>query len=101
MTVRRLLAIAVIFIGCTAAWFLLGSSVVMRTGQYDHQLRQEVSLLWGGPHNQPAPEGWVGRPQQTTETIVETQAGKSVSRQVSKTVTVWVTAPLVSTRANA
>src|SRR5688500_8018790 len=101
MTVRRLFAIAVIFLGCTAAWFFLGSSVVLRTGQYDHQLRQEVALLWGGPHNQTAPEGWVGRPRHVNETVVETQAGKSVSRQITKTTIDWAVAPIVSTRANA
>ena len=101
MTVRRLLAIAVIFAGCTIAWFALGSSVVVRTGEFDHRLGQEVALLWGGPHTQLAPEGWVGRPREASETIVETQQGKSVRRQVTKTVTDWVPATMVSTRADA
>ena len=46
MTVRRLCAIAIIFSGCTAAWFVLGSSVVIRTGQFDGQLSHEVELLF-------------------------------------------------------
>src|SRR5687767_13932638 len=101
MSVARLLAIAVIFFGSTAAWFALGSSVVFRTGEYDYKLSQEVALLWGGPHNQLAPEGWVARPRETTENVVETRDGKSVSRQVTKTVTDWITAPMASTRADA
>ncbi len=101
MTVRRLLAIAVIFFGCTVAWFALGSSVVVRTGQFDHRLGQEVALLWGGSHGQRAPEAWIGRPRDVTENVVETKDGKSVRRQVTKTVTDWILAPLVSTRADA
>ena len=43
MTVRRLLAIAVIFVGCAIAWFTLGWSLVVRTGQFDRQLTEQVS----------------------------------------------------------
>ena len=101
MTVRRLLAIAVIFVGCTIAWFALGSSVVIRTGEFDHHLGQQVALLWGGPHTQLAPEGWIGRPREISDTVLETQDGKTVRRQVTKTVTDWVPATMVSTRADA
>ena len=101
MSVRRLVAIAVIFLGSTLAWFTLGSSVVVRTGEYDYRLNQEVSLLWGGAHTQIAPQGLIGRPRQVTETIVETQGGKSVSREVTKEVIGWGSAPLRSTRVDA
>lgn len=101
MTVRRLLAIVVIFLGSTVAWFVLGSSVVFRTGQFDYQLGQQVALLWGGPHVQLAPDAWIGRPREATETTVEQVEGKTVRRQVTKMVTDWITAPLLSTRADA
>ena len=101
MTVRRLLAIVVIFLGSTVAWFALGSSVVVRTGEFDYQLGQQVALLWGGPHVQLAPEAWIARPREATETVVETEAGRSVLRRVTKTVTDWITAPMLSTRADA
>ena len=101
MTVRRLFAIAVIFCGSALAWFVLGSSIVIRTGEFDHQIGQEVALLWGGPHNQFAPEGSIGRPREVSETVVESQEGKNVRRQVTKTVTDWRPAPMVSTRADA
>lgn len=101
MTVRRLLAIVVIFLGSTVAWFALGSSVVFRTGEFDYQLGQQVALLWGGPHVQLAPEAWIARPRETTETVVETEAGTSTRRRVTKTVIDWIPTPMLSTRADA
>jgi Inner membrane protein CreD len=58
MTVPRLFAIALIFLMTTAAWFILGTSVVVRTGESDSRLEQEVRQLWGGEHVQRAPEAW-------------------------------------------
>ena len=58
MTVPRLFAIAFIFLMTTAAWFILGTSVVVRTGESDSRLEQEVRRLWGGEHIQKAPEAW-------------------------------------------
>lgn len=101
MSVRRLAAIAIIFVGCSMAWFTLGSSVVFRTGEFDYRLNRDVSLLWGGPHVQTAPEGLIGRPRQVTEVALETQDGKTVSRQVTKEVVDWGAATLRSTRAEA
>ena len=69
VTVRRLFAIGFIFVGAAVAWFTLGSSLVLRTGQLDGPLREEVALLWGGPHVQRAPEAWVERPDETVETV--------------------------------
>ena len=100
MTVRRLIAIAFIFAGCTVAWFALGSSVVMRTGQYDGQLSREVMLLWGGAHTQRAPEAAIARPRQARDIVTETKGGQVVTREVTKTVTDWSAAQLVSTNAD-
>ena len=99
VTVRRLVAIAVIFVGCSIAWFALGSSVVIRTGQFDGQLSQEVALLWGGAHSQRAPDAAVARPRQATDTIIENKGGHVVAREVTKTVIDWAATPLVSTNA--
>jgi hypothetical protein len=55
MSVLRLIAITVIFFGCTFAWMILGGTVVSRTGESDYALRQEVEALWGTPHLQSAP----------------------------------------------
>ena len=57
-------------------------------------------MLWGGAHVQRAPEAAVPRPRQTTETVIETQGRDwSVAREVTKTVTDWPAARLVSTDA--
>ena len=101
MTVRRLFAIGFIFVCAAAAWFMLGSSLVYRTGQFDGPLRQEVTLLWGGPHVQRAPEAWIARPSETVETVEErTASGATVRRQVRKPTVEWTPAPLVRTDAH-
>lgn len=100
MTVRRLFAIGFIFVAAAAAWFALGSSLIFRTGQFDGPLRQEVTLLWGGPHLQRAPEAWVARPGETVETVEEPAAGGgTVSRQVRKPTIQWAPASLIRTDA--
>ena len=35
-------------LGCAVAWFILGGTVVSRTGESDQQLAAEVAQLWGG-----------------------------------------------------
>ena len=102
VTVRRLLAIGLIFLTTAAAWFALGSSLVIRTGEFDGSLRKEVALLWGGPHVQVAPDAWVARAREATETVVEKDAeGRDTTRQVRRSVVDWAPAPLQQTRANA
>lgn len=55
MTAARLLAIGLIYVCTAIAWFILGGTIVSRTGETDVQLEQEVTRLWGGRHVQPAP----------------------------------------------
>ena len=102
MTFRKLVAVALIFVGASAAWTILGSSVLARTGQFDGRLEREVQLLWGGPHRQTAPDAWIERPGTDTE-IEETKApdGRVTQRQVTKPVVRRVPVGLNSTRATA
>ena len=58
MTVPRLIGVAFIYLSTVVAWSILGGSVVQRTGESDGRLAQEVAQLWGGQHNQLAPEAW-------------------------------------------
>ena len=99
MTVRDLVAIALIYAGCTVAWFALGSSVELRTGQFD-QLGSDVVLLWGGPHLQRAPEASIARPRPVTETVVETTPTRIMTREVINTATDFVPVRIASTQAD-
>jgi inner membrane protein involved in colicin E2 resistance len=100
VTFHRLAAIAVVFLGTSLAWAVLGSSLVARSGEFDGRLEREVQLLWGRPHRQIAPNAWVLRPAVDTE-VEETkdQQGRVLRKQVSKTVLRAVPIVLESTRA--
>ena len=52
--VKRLFAIAFIF-GCTsAAWMILGGTILARTNASDGRLRDKVQSIWGAPEVQTA-----------------------------------------------
>lgn len=55
MSGRRLLGVALVFILATVAWFVLGGSVLERTGAKTDRLADKVSGLWGGPQTQRVP----------------------------------------------
>lgn len=83
MSVRRLLAIAAIFILASVAWLILGTSLVARTGEFDARLRKDVARLWGGAHRQVAPAVRVERPRQLTGQVkAEGEATRDVTRTV-------------------
>lgn len=99
MTTSRLIAIGFICFVSAIAWFILGTSVTSRSGQFDHQLTTEVSRLWGGIQNQAAPRVVVWRPVEVTETVKESQpSGPPVTRQIKKTVMQDGAIPLESSR---
>ncbi|MGB0580045.1 MAG: inner membrane CreD family protein [Limisphaerales bacterium] len=56
MTIKRLLAIVIIFTGICAAWFLLGSAVTLRTARADVQLLDKVRGNWGAEIQQKQPK---------------------------------------------
>lgn len=55
MSALKLLAIGLVFILATASWFVLGGSVMERTGSKTERLADKVSGLWGGPQRQQVP----------------------------------------------
>lgn len=55
MTVGRLIAVIFIFFCATAAWIILGTSIVVRSDFGDTRLMEQVQTLWGSEHLQPAP----------------------------------------------
>lgn len=99
MTTFRLFAIAVIYVVAAVAWFILGTSVSARSGEFDGRLSREVALLWGGPHVQAAPALWYERPGTVTERVERTDAaGRTVSEDVTRSVTERVPIALESSR---
>ncbi len=65
---HRMIAIIVIFLGLTAAWFVLAGSVLHRTWNTDDRLKNEVAALWGDQQEQTSPEIRFLRPQKVTDT---------------------------------
>ena len=99
MTVSRLLAVAFIF-ACTAvAWFILGASLVVRTGESDTRLTQEVKRLWGGEHDQIAPDAWYERSRVVIEQVQQPNgSGGTYMQPVTKTVVDRVPVAITSSR---
>jgi hypothetical protein len=80
VTVRRLFAIAGIFLGTSAAWAILGTSLVARSGEFDSRLEREVHALWGTPQRQLAATGSIDRPGVETEVVERKDAAGQVTR---------------------
>jgi len=55
LTPARIVAIGVIFVFTTAAWFILGTTITVRTDASGSELGRRVEELWGEPHAQEAP----------------------------------------------
>src|SRR5262245_3025253 len=87
MTTLRLFAISLILFVAALAWFILGTSVTARSGQFDSMLATEVSQLWGGPHRQLAPVVLVEREKLVREKLERrTESGKTITSDVTRTV---------------
>jgi hypothetical protein len=100
VTVRRLVAIVVIFVGASLAWAALGSSLLARAGEFDERLEQEVGALWGRPHHQTAPVAQMLRPDYQTEIVETTRGGGSpIREEVTRPVVREIPLPLERTRA--
>lgn len=62
MTIPRLFAILFITAGTTAAWFILGSTLAVRSSQSDAASSVSVAGGWGPPLEQSHPHGWYQAP---------------------------------------
>ena len=102
MTVARLFAIALIIVCTGVAWFILGASVAFRTGESDSRLARDVERLWGGRHNQVAPQAWFERPRVVVEEARkdggDRAGGSNVPPAGAKTIVDKVAVPLVASR---
>jgi len=99
MTPHRLFAVVLIFACTTVGWFVLGTSLVVRTGEQDGSLAREVEQLWGGRHLQLAPAAQMERPRTATQLVTEKDAaGNPVTKEVMQSGTELVPLSLASSR---
>jgi len=68
---KRFLAIAVIWLGCTLAWMILGGTLNLRTNSSSGNLNNEVNALWGPPGQQAPPLAKYQKAEMTEEVTVE------------------------------
>lgn len=68
---KRFLAIAVIWLGCTVAWMILGGTLNLRTDSLSGSLNNEVNALWGPPGQQAPPLAKYQKVELTEEVTVE------------------------------
>ncbi len=67
--VKRIVAIAFVFVMTAVAWAILGSTIFYRTYETDSALRGRVVSIWGAPHEQGSPTASY---EQTVPKTVET-----------------------------
>ena len=55
---KHLAGVAVILVGATIAWFVLGATIAVRTQGSDTVQRDQLAAQWGSEHVQSAPKFW-------------------------------------------
>lgn len=83
--VKRIIAIAMIFICASIAWAILGATIFTRTYSSDANAEGRVVSLWGAPHNQSPPSA--SYIQLVPKTIESMENGKRVVRTEQEQVT--------------
>jgi Inner membrane protein CreD len=92
---RGLLAIGFIWFGCAVAWLILGSTVMVRTGDSSSALNGEVSALWGPPMQQAPPRASYRVPHKRIDKVIQHDAqGRSFEQEIEREEFVDVTLPL-------
>lgn len=76
--VKRIVAISIIFIGTALSWFLLGTTINIRTQSQDSAMKAMVGQLWGQAHRQHAPDVFYRVAKQVT--VSEYQGDKQVEK---------------------
>src|SRR5882762_4332227 len=76
---RRILAIAAIFLGASLAWAILGSTIFARTYSAGNSLSGRVASTWGAPQEQAPPE--VQYVWMESQTVTAEENGKKVTRE--------------------
>ena len=70
--VKRIIAIAFIFVCASVAWAILGATIFQRTYNSDASASGQVASIWGAPHTQSPPvASYTQAPTRAVTTVVE------------------------------
>jgi len=78
--VKRLIAVAFIFCCTSAAWMILGGTIMSRTGSTTERLRDHVQSIWGAPHVQASPFAAYSLPVDYVESVTENGVQKVIAK---------------------
>jgi len=99
---KNLVVIGLIWLGCAIAWVVLGSTIMVRSGDLSTALSDEVHRLWGPPLQQPPPRITYADKQKKRETITSHDSqGRLFTQEVERDVDVEVDVPLDRTEGRA
>jgi inner membrane protein involved in colicin E2 resistance len=73
--VKRIIAIAFIFVGASVAWAILGATIFQRTYDSDAVSAGRVASIWGAPHVQSPPVA--SYTQTPTKSVTSVEKGKA------------------------
>jgi len=91
----RLLVIGFIWLGCTVAWSILGSSLTIRSADTSSARSEEVHGLWGGPlHQQPLQASYTVESVEEESKTVQREGEEPVMTTVARRVLTSVDVPL-------
>jgi inner membrane protein involved in colicin E2 resistance len=76
--VKRIIAIAFIFVGASVAWAILGATIFQRTYDSDASASGRVASIWGAPHAQAPPVASYRQAPTRAVTVVESVKGTGV-----------------------
>ena len=95
---KRLTAIGFIWVGCTIAWVILGSTLLMRTSESSTTLTSDLGGLWGPPLQQAPPHAGyvVTRPHKELVSVTDA-TGSVVQRETTHDEEVQMSLPLEHT----
>jgi len=86
MNVRRILWIGVVWLGCAAAWLVLGASLLVRSEEMSSgALLGAVQALWGPPLEQRSPTALYRETRTETETTVTRVTRDPAGREFQST----------------
>jgi hypothetical protein len=92
------LAIAVIWLGCLAAWMILGSTLHLRSDSLSGSLTGDVYTLWGPPGRQAPPAATYKKRELKEEVVIEEKPEGNTKKIVQREI--WSDVPIALDASN-